>query len=110
MISSGPAGLFDYLDDRTFRVLLEKLLRLVAPGGVVIGNFSKANPTRAYMEFGEWFLHHRDADDLRLLASSVEADDVTVTQEPAGVNLFLNIRRGRQERIGARACDPRSHF
>jgi SAM-dependent methyltransferase len=35
------AGLFDYLDDRTFRVLLEKLLRLVAPGGWLLGTFPR---------------------------------------------------------------------
>jgi SAM-dependent methyltransferase len=88
-------GLFDYLDDRLFVVLLRRLRRKLAPNGeMVVGNFSPQNPTRSYMELlGGWFLHHRDADKLASLAmqAGVPATDIRVGQEPEGVNLFLHV-------------------
>ena len=87
------AGLFDYLDDRHFKALLLRLSRfLSARGFIVVGNFAKTNPTRAYMEFGEWFLNHRSSSDLYLLAASINGvRHVTVDSEPEQVNLFLRI-------------------
>jgi SAM-dependent methyltransferase len=89
------AGLFDYLDDATFGVLCRRLMQLVAPtGSLVIGNFSPYNPTRAYMEFGEWRLHHRTEDELLRLAAASGARPAQcwVGREPEGINLFLHIR------------------
>lgn len=90
------AGLFDYFDDRAFALCLRRLLTFVKPGGeIVIGNFSTENPSRPYMEiFGEWFLHHRSANDLVRLAESagVRRNDIDVGREEEGVNLFLHIR------------------
>ena len=88
------AGLFDYLDDRAFVVLLKKLDALVAPGGeLVIGNISLFNPTRAYMEFGEWCLNYRSGQHLIELAelSSLGEKTVYVDSEPEQVNLFLHV-------------------
>jgi len=90
------AGLFDYLDDRTFIVLARRLIRMLAPGGrLVVGNFSTMNPTRDYMEFGEWFLHHRTPEQLLTLAKACEGDGIAshVDEEPLGVNLFLHIEK-----------------
>jgi SAM-dependent methyltransferase len=90
-------GLFDYLDDRLFVVLLRLLWRKLAPEGeMVIGNFSPKNPTRAYMELlGGWFLHHRDTGELAALAAQagIPAINIRVGQEPEGINLFLHMRK-----------------
>lgn len=90
------AGLFDYLDDRTFKVLLKKLLRFInADGELVLGNFSQNNSTRDYMEFANWHLNHRTIEELMRLAkeSGVPEENVSVKSEPLGVNLFLHIRK-----------------
>ncbi|MNN55140.1 hypothetical protein D3C81_1700010 [compost metagenome] len=89
------AGLFDYLDDRQFVLLLKVLARTLRPGGeLVIGNFTEPNHSRAYMEFGGWFLNHRSEAQLRTLValSTLACESVSVEQEPAGLNLFLRIR------------------
>lgn len=90
------AGLFDYLDDGKFVFLFRSLLNMVAPGGeIVIGNFSESNPSRDYMEFGEWFLCHRNEEKLRSLAhaSGCNHSAVTVDMDPTGVNLFVRVRK-----------------
>lgn len=90
------AGLFDYLDDKAFCFLLSRLFGYVKNGGeVVIGNFSENNPSRDYMESGNWFLHHRSEGRLLELAGScgVPAGNIAVEKEQEGVNLFLRIRK-----------------
>lgn len=90
------AGLFDYLKNKQFVFLLRKLLNLVSVGGeLVIGNFSESNPSRDYMEFGDWFLYHRNETKLLALAeqSGCEANSVIIDREPSGVNLFVRIRK-----------------
>ena len=89
-------GLFDYFNDRQFIFLLRSLFNMVVPGGeLIIGNFSKSNPTRDYMEFGEWFLHHRTEDKLFMLAeqSGCSSDSISIEKEEAGVNLFLRVKK-----------------
>ncbi len=90
------AGLFDYLENKQFIFLLRLLLDAVSPDGeIVIGNFSEANPSRDYMEFGEWFLHHRTEDRLAILANQAGCSEnsITIEKEATGVNLFLRIRK-----------------
>jgi SAM-dependent methyltransferase len=91
------AGLFDYFTDRLFVRGLQSLYRHVRPGGeMLIGNFSPNNMARDYMEvIGEWFLHHRTAEQLLDLAeqAGLEYNHIQVDQEPEGVNLFLRVRR-----------------
>ncbi len=90
------AGLFDYLDDQKFIFLLKRLLAMLKPGGtIIIGNFSPANTARQYMEFGEWFLYHRNEEKLASLAQQCGPDNncITVEQEPEGVNLFLVVNK-----------------
>lgn len=90
------AGLFDYFEDRVFIRLLQKFMSWTKPGGeVVIGNFGDHNPTRNYMELiGEWYLHHRSAEELITMAYEAGArrEAVSVRQEEEGVNLFLHVR------------------
>lgn len=88
------AGLFDYLDEKTFKWLLMKQLSFIKTGGyLVIGNFSTNNPTRDYMECGNWFLYHRSSDDLIKMATecNIPREKIAVQSEPLGVNLFLHI-------------------
>lgn len=91
------AGLFDYLNDNSFKALLRRLYGFVCEGGeIVIGNLSDNNPTRNYMELlGEWFLHHRCREQLLALARECGIPDsaLSVGQEEEGVNLFLHIKR-----------------
>jgi len=91
------AGVFDYLDNKKFVFLLNRLHAYIEPNGLlVIGNFSNNNPTRKYMElFGKWFLHHRSKQELIVLAleAGIEQKNITVVSEPLGVNLFLRINK-----------------
>ena len=90
------AGLFDYLSDRQFIFLFRSLWKMVAPGGMlVVGNFSEFNPSRDYMEFGEWFLHHRSEAQLIRLAETAGAPPrfITLDREPTRINLFLRVRK-----------------
>lgn len=89
------SGVFDYLPDGLFRALLPRLLKHVANDGqFVLGNFSENNPTRDYMECGEWFLHHRSEVKLRSLAedSGISPGSIYIEHEPENVNLFLHIK------------------
>jgi extracellular factor (EF) 3-hydroxypalmitic acid methyl ester biosynthesis protein len=89
------AGLFDYFEDRIFVMAIKKFVSWLKPGGeIVIGNFSKDNSSRAYMEmFGEWMLIHRSPEELIRLAilAGANPETIQVEQEPLGVNLFLRI-------------------
>ena len=89
------AGLFDYFTDRVFVTILSRLKRYIKPGGeIVIGNFSKGNPSRYWMEaVGDWKLSHRNEDQLIALAgqAGIESHRVKVGVEPEKVNLFLHI-------------------
>jgi len=91
------AGLFDYLDDRTIRVLLKKLWRIVSPGGqIIFGNFSPKNPTRKGMELvGKWFLIHRTAEQLLDICqnSGLNYSKIEIESEPQGINLFCTIQK-----------------
>lgn len=90
------AGLFDYLDNRTFIILLKKMISLMnAESEIVIGNFSPTNPTRYYMECGYWFLNYRDSEELLKLSNQTLLDDFycNIDSESEGVNLFLHITR-----------------
>lgn len=86
------AGLFDYFDDVVFVRLLRRLVKFVKPkGSIIIGNFSPANTSRAYMEFGNWFLHYRDHNKLLELCKDFSQYSPEIIAEPLGVNLFLKL-------------------
>ncbi|MGA9522382.1 MAG: class I SAM-dependent methyltransferase [Myxococcaceae bacterium] len=91
------AGLFDYLNERSFVALLSSLHDALRPGGTLaVGNVAEGNPSRWTMEyFSDWFLIHRSRADLLRLAESLTPDpaSVTVDAEPLGLNLFLLLRR-----------------
>ena len=76
---------------------LRRLFERLNPGGeLIVGNFCRTNPARPYMEFIEWSLHHRTADELRAFAAEFASEaDIAVRAEPAQVNLFLHLRKFR---------------
>lgn len=91
------AGLFDYFNDKAFRMMLCRFKNWIKPDGeIIIGNFNENhNPSRGYMEiFGEWYLHHRTEEKLIDLALHVgfAKEQITVGREPENVNLFLHIK------------------
>ena len=90
------AGLFDYLDDRLFVLLLQRFyLNLEKNGQLIIGNFSPLNPTIKVMEVRtQWYLNYRNEVQLKSLAKAAEIIDSTikVAKEPLGINLFLQIQ------------------
>ena len=98
------AGLFDYFNDKTFIHLLQRLnWNLKDTGEMCIGNFSKNNPGRSYMEiFGEWFLNHRSRQELIELAilAGAKLNEVAIDQEPLKVNLFLRIKKSGSQKPG----------
>ena len=91
------AGLFDYFSDKQFIFLLKRLYSYVKVNGeLVVGNFSKLNPTKKYMEvIGQWFLNHRSEEDLLELvkAAGIKPSTIKIDTEPCGVNLFLCIKK-----------------
>jgi hypothetical protein len=91
------AGLFDYLNKRSFSALLGALYESVVPGGeLTIGNVASHNPTRWWMEYAlDWYLLHRSSEDLMQMGRMLEPTpgSLEVEAEPLGVNLFLTIRK-----------------
>jgi len=85
------AGLTDYLDERLFAALVNRSWEYLRPGGMlVLSNFSKANPNKAWMDhIFQWKLIYRDEDDLRAIFSGTPfGDNVEILSESQGVNLF----------------------
>ena len=91
------AGLFDYFSDKIFIRLISRMYSLLDKNGeVVIGNFSPQNSARGLMEVSlQWFLHHRDEQDLKTLAikAGVDESKIKIGSEETGVNLFLHLSK-----------------
>ena len=89
------AGLFDYLNHRSFQALLSVLYDALAPSGhLIVGNVATHNPSRVFMEYClDWFLIHRSPDELREFAYGLSPRPIRIEldAEPTGVNLFLRI-------------------
>ena len=87
------------MNDKKFIFLLNHILPLLEDDGeLVVGNFSTRNPTLPYMEVvGDWYLKHRTPEQLISLAKACNfhESDITIGQEPEGVNLFLHMKRGK---------------
>jgi SAM-dependent methyltransferase len=91
------AGLFDYFNDNVFKRTIERFFRILKPNGkLVIGNFTIDNPSRGYMELFKWDLFHRSKTHLYRLAQECgfAEEQISIEQEPEGVNLFLVITKG----------------
>jgi extracellular factor (EF) 3-hydroxypalmitic acid methyl ester biosynthesis protein len=64
-------------------------------GEMVIGNFHENNPSRYYMEFGCWYLNHRNESSMKKIAiqNGIPENNITISSEDEGVNLFMHIKR-----------------
>lgn len=87
------AGLFDYFTDHTCRSLTSLFFEWIRPGGLVtVTNVHPCNPNRYGMEhLLEWYLCYRDEESLLALSTSIA--EKTVSTDPTGVNVFLDIRK-----------------
>ena len=90
------AGLFDYLSENAFVMLLKRFGDWMKPGGeIVIGNYNEThNPTRNYLEIlGDWCLIHRTREELFELGQKAgfRKSLLTVENEAENVILFLRI-------------------
>lgn len=93
------AGLFDYLNDKEFKVLTQRICSLAKRDGEVItGNFSKKNLTKPYMKvLGNWILNYRSKKLIPGLAKEcgIPEENIKVKKEENGINLFLQINFGK---------------
>ena len=91
------AGLFDYLSNRSAKLLIRKLWKNLKPGGqLIFGNFSPTNPTKTGMELiGKWYLIHRSSHELLKLCeeAGIAYQTLRVESEPMGVNLFCTLTK-----------------
>lgn len=90
------AGLFDYLNDRAFVVLLKRFREWLKKGGeIIVGNYNEAhNPSRDYMEIlGDWHLIHRSEKQLLKLAvaAGFNENQIHVNRMPDNVILYLHM-------------------
>lgn len=92
------AGLFDYLNDKAFVLLLRKFKDWLAPKGeIIIGNYNEEhNPSRDYLEvFGDWQLIHRTEERLVELAKNAgfKKHQLKVDRLLDNVILYLRIKK-----------------
>lgn len=90
------AGLFDYLNDKAFVILLKRFKAWQKKGGeIIVGNYNADhNPSRDYMEvLGDWHLIHRTEEQLLKLAGAAgfTDDEIHVNRMPDNVILYLHM-------------------
>ncbi len=90
------AGLFDYLSQKVCKKLVELVLTLLRPDGlVVVTNVASTNPRIGWMEYVvEWNLVYRnDWEMLDLIPLDGTVMRTDLKRDATGVNLFLEIRK-----------------
>ncbi len=90
------AGLFDYLEDRICRRVMDYFYGLLEPGGLLLAtNVTPASPLRSLMEgILEWPMIYRDHLQMAVLKPETAPEDaVQVSTEPTGVNTFIEVRK-----------------
>jgi len=88
--------LFDYLEDRICRKLLDYFYARLAPGGLLLAtNVTPSNPFRNVMEsFMEWHLIYRNAEQMAVIRpEAAQEGSWTVKLEATGINVFLEVRK-----------------
>jgi len=88
-------GLFDYLEDHDAVQMLRCLNSLTSQDGrLMVFNFEKDNPSRAYMEwFGNWYLIYRNQEDLNRLARTASLPPWKIRADGTGYNLYIDRQR-----------------
>ena len=94
------AGLFDYLPDPTCKQLMNIFYAFLAPGGLLVTTnvndaLNASRPFRYSMEYIlDWNLIYRSRNQMvELVPDCVAAEDVIVTTEGTGTNVFLEVRK-----------------
>jgi len=88
-------GLFDYLNSRVATAVLDRLYRLLKPGGdLVVGNFHVSNSSKYYMQYwGDWVILHRTEEEFRGLFQSDSCGKVSVLFDDTGSQMFLHVKK-----------------
>jgi extracellular factor (EF) 3-hydroxypalmitic acid methyl ester biosynthesis protein len=88
-------GLFDYLSSRIAKAVLDRIFRLLKPGGeLVVGNFHVSNPSKYYMAYwGSWHLILRTEEDLKSLIQQPPSGKSSVLYDDTGIQMFLCIKK-----------------
>ncbi len=90
------AGLFDYLEDRICKKLMDYFYALLAPGGLLLAtNVTPTNPLINTMEsFMEWHLIYRNREQMGILKPEGAPEGACeITLEDTGINIFLEVRK-----------------
>ncbi len=90
------AGLFDYLEDRICKKLMDFFYDLLAPGGLLLAtNVTPSNPFRNVMEsFMEWHLIYRNQGQMAVLKPAAAPEgSARIQTEATGVNIFIEVRK-----------------
>jgi extracellular factor (EF) 3-hydroxypalmitic acid methyl ester biosynthesis protein len=90
------AGLFDYLEDRICKKMMDYFYGLLAPGGLLLAtNVTPSNPFRHIMEsFMEWHLIYRSPEQIAVLKPAAAPEgSCEIKTEATGVNVFIEIRK-----------------
>jgi extracellular factor (EF) 3-hydroxypalmitic acid methyl ester biosynthesis protein len=88
-------GLFDYLNTRVATAVVDRMYRLLKPGGeLVVGNFHITNPSKYYMQYwGDWHLIHRTESEMRELSPQNSEATVSILYDDTGSQMFLYITK-----------------
>jgi extracellular factor (EF) 3-hydroxypalmitic acid methyl ester biosynthesis protein len=90
------AGLFDYLEDRICKRMMDYFYDRLAPGGLLMAtNVTPSNPFRNVMEsFMEWHLIYRDHGQMADIKPGAAPDDsYRIETDVTGVNIFIEVRK-----------------
>ena len=88
-------GVFDYLTFRVAKAVLDRLYRLLKPGGdLIIGNFHVSNPSKYYMEYWvDWALIYRTEEEFRRMYESISPAEASVLYDDTGSQMFLHLKK-----------------
>ncbi len=90
------AGLFDYLEDRICKRLMEYFYGLLSPGGLLLAtNVTPNSPIRNILEsLLEWPMVYRNAEQMSALIPDLAGKgSFKVYTEETGVNIFAEVRK-----------------
>lgn len=90
------AGLFDYLEDRICKKLMDYFYSILAPGGLLLAtNVTPTNPIINIMEsLVEWHLIYRGhAQMATLKPEAAPESSCEIKTESTGINIFLEVRK-----------------
>ena len=88
-------GLFDYLDARRAKWLIERLTRLVRPGTgrLCLTNIAAPNPYRIWLEYlANWIIVERAEGELRDLWASCDSAVECLTLDTTGLTWLAEVR------------------